>query len=503
MKDELLQASLAYFQSMPVFCRLLKGFCEKYRSFGSFRGSVQLSLRNEEEREALEGFFGRSYRNQKTASISAAAFQKALRETRFAAVSPEALLESFHGAPLIGKREAALQHREMVQRCWQNAIAAQEKQPHCPASQRLLQSLSLMSSAQDADAAAVVDAAQAVEPATAANAGGTANAGSAANADAAVNAVSVANAVPAELRALVHQMMNGRQELPEDPLLASLHRQLAFLLRALELLTELRQRSDYQYLPVFAAALTGDPHALDPGSENAHLFSLLLQWIRTNEEISAREESPAVTEEATALKRQSLYFSAGILLDDVSNYAMLCGVEAERTDGQRHGGMAGFAAAGEPVNVPLSVLAKWQHIRCRDNTLWIVENPVVYAVLAEQWRGRRSLMCMNGQPRLSAWLLLRLLKKDGVMVHYAGDFDPEGLCIAERVQQSLDPAQFSFWHMTEADYERAVSAKPIEARRLKMLDRLQDPMLQQTAAAIRQKGLAGYQENILSCYLED
>lgn len=455
MKDELLKASLEYFRSMPIFCRLLKGFCEKYRSYGDFRGSVQLSLRNEEEREALEGFFGRSYRNRKSASVSAQAFQKALLETRFAAVSPEDLLAAFNGSPLLGKREAELRRRELVRNCWQRAIADQEgTASHCPAAIVLLQSLREMSSAEAADASSKA------------------------------------------LTALVHQMMSGQQEASEEALLDALGRQLGFLTRALDLLTDLRQQSHYQYLPVFAASLTGDPHALDPGSENAHLFALLLQWRQSLEETSE------VSVEAASLKRQALYLSAGILLDDVSNYAMLCGVEADVAEGMRHEGMTGFAAADEPVNVPLSVLAKWQHIHCRDNTLWIVENPVVYAVLAEHWK-KRSLMCMNGQPRLSAWLILRLLKKDRIRVYYAGDFDPEGLCIAERVQQSLTPEQFSFWHMTEGDYVRAISQKPVEDRRLRMLDKLQDPLLQKTAAAIRRKGLAGYQENILSLYLAD
>ncbi len=89
------------------------------------------------------------------------------------------------------------------------------------------------------------------------------------------------------------------------------------------------------------------------------------------------------------------------------------------------------------------------------------------------------------------------------MVRYAGDFDPEGLCIAERVQQSLDADRFSFWHMTEEDYALAISRKPIEARRLKMLEKVQHPLLRKTAAAIQKQGLAGYQENILALYLAD
>ena len=36
-------------------------------------------------------------------------------------------------------------------------------------------------------------------------------------------------------------------------------------------------------------------------------------------------------------------------------------------------------------------------------------------------------MCMNGQPRLSAVLMLDLLAASGIKVYYGGDFDPEGL----------------------------------------------------------------------------
>ena len=273
---------------------------------------------------------------------------------------------------------------------------------------------------------------------------------------------------------------------------------LHILVRALEILNRLRVEKRYQYLPVFAAVLFGDPHRLDPGTRDAHLLQLLLQWLEIQRGVEADEMNSI-----PSLRRQARYLSAGILLDDVSNYAMLCGVEAIGRDGLVHAGMAGFAADGAPVNVPLSVITGWAQLRCRDNTLWIVENPVVYAVLCERFGRTRSLMCMNGQPRLSAWLILRLLRAAGTRVYYAGDFDPEGLCIAEKVQQSLLPGQCVFWHMSEADYCSAQSQKPIEARRMKMLDHLQDSLLKTTAVLIRKQGVAGYQENILQMYLSE
>ena len=455
-KEKMREACLTYLGSMPVFERLLSQFCEKYRSYGCFCGSARLSIRSEDEREALEGFFARSYRNQKTATISAQAFRRALEHTRFAELSPEDILEAFAGAPLAGKREEESRRKACIAHCWKVALEQQEAYAECEASKQLLCAFR-----------AVVES---EEPAMSSE----------------------------TVTALYRQLMSGRQEMKETTLLCALTDDLHTLVRALELLNLLRVEKRYQYLPVFAAELFGDPHRLDRGTRDAHLLQLLLQWLEIQWGVEVDEMN-----RIPSLRRQARYLSVGILLDDVSNYAMLCGVGAVGRDGQVHAGMEGFSMDGAPVNVPLSVITGWTQLRCRENTLWIVENPVVYAVLCERFGRTRSLMCMNGQPRLSAWLILKILRDGGIRVYYAGDFDPEGLCIAEKVQQSLLSGQCVFWHMSEADYRSAQSQKPIEARRMKMLDHLQDPLLQSTAALIRQQGVAGYQENILQMYLSE
>ena len=473
--DELREACLAYFRSMPVFERLLSQFCEKYRSYGCFCGSARLNIRSEDEREALEGFFARSYHNQKTATISAQAFRRALEHTRFVELSPEEILEAFAGAPLSGKREEESRRKACIARCWKAAIGQQEAYADCEASRQLLHELRAVAEKEE----------PAISSEDVPSIGAIDNTAHTCTSEEAVTA-------------LYRKLMSGRQELVENKLLCALTEDLHILVRALEILNRLCVEKRYQYLPVFAAVLFGDPHRLDPGTRDAHLLQLLLQWLEIQRGVEADEMNSI-----PSLRRQARYLSAGILLDDVSNYAMLCGVEAIGRDGLVHAGMAGFAADGAPVNVPLSVITGWAQLRCRDNTLWIVENPVVYAVLCERFGRTRSLMCMNGQPRLSAWLILRLLRAAGTRVYYAGDFDPEGLCIAEKVQQSLLPGQCVFWHMSEADYRSAQSRKPIEARRMKMLDHLQDSLLKTTAVLIRKQGVAGYQENILQMYLSE
>lgn len=474
-REDLRKACLTYFRSMPVFERLLAQFCEKYRSYGCFCGSARLNIRSEDEREALEGFFARSYHNQKMATISAQAFRRALEHTRFVELSPEEILEAFAGAPLSGKRAEESRRKACIARCWKAAIGQQEAYADCEASRQLLHELRAVAEKEE----------PAISSEDVPSIGAIDNTAHTCTSEEAVTA-------------LYRQLMSGRQELVENKLLCALTEDLHILVRALEILNRLCVEKRYQYLPVFAAVLFGDPHRLDPGTRDAHLLQLLLQWLEIQRGVEADEMNSI-----PSLRRQARYLSAGILLDDVSNYAMLCGVEAIGRDGLVHAGMAGFAADGAPVNVPLSVITGWAQLRCRDNTLWIVENPVVYAVLCERFGRTRSLMCMNGQPRLSAWLILRLLRAAGTRVYYAGDFDPEGLCIAEKVQQSLLPGQCVFWHMSEADYCSAQSQKPIEARRMKMLDHLQDSLLKTTAVLIRKQGVAGYQENILQMYLSE
>ena len=328
--DELREACLAYFRSMPVFERLLSQFCEKYRSYGCFCGSARLNIRSEDEREALEGFFARSYHNQKTATISAQAFRRALEHTRFVELSPEEILEAFAGAPLSGKREEESRRKACIARCWKAAIGQQEAYADCEASRQLLHELRAVAEKEE----------PAISSEDVPSIGAIDNTAHTCTSEEAVTA-------------LYRQLMSGRQELVENKLLCALTEDLHILVRALEILNRLCVEKRYQYLPVFAAVLFGDPHRLDPGTRDAHLLQLLFQWLEIQRGVEADEMNSI-----PSLRRQARYLSAGILLDDVSNYAMLCGVEAIGRDGLVHAGMAGFAADGAPVNVPLSVISE-------------------------------------------------------------------------------------------------------------------------------------------------
>lgn len=250
-----------------------------------------------------------------------------------------------------------------------------------------------------------------------------------------------------------------------------------------------------EYLAVFAARITGDPHYFDEGSDGGTLLNHLLRWY-------LQKKSGGVVQDHVfpAFQRQRVFFEAGILKDDISNYTVVSGLQVRKKSGELHAGMEGFRREGESVQVSLASIAGWGWAICPEGRIYIVENPSIYAVLANHWQGRIACMCMNGQPKLASIVLLDLLMKEKIRIYYAGDFDPEGLLIAQRLKAYCGD-QFSYWHMDEAAYQKSCPNKRISEKRQRMLEKVTDPELAMTAKQITKCGMAGYQEKLLELYL--
>lgn len=444
---------LEYFREKTVFDRVLRGFREKYASYGSFSGTVTLRKLSEEELEDLEGFFQKNYHGRKSVSVSAAGFKKALEDSRFGEIEPKRLLEMYFREEMTGKKEQKQQEMQGWRQIFSN-----------------LESRYRGTSAQT----------------------------------------------------WIHELKNQDEKLKTGliPYLAKRHRENGknpeetekVLYLAADIINSFPCRQDRrEYLAVFAAMMTGNPHAFDDGTRDGQLLYLLVQWMESSDssdisdkptgKSSAPEVSSVRQHIFPALKKQRRYLAAGILRDDISNYVMISGIRAWKKNGELHGGMEGFCREGDVVQVPLSVIAGWGRVSCPGDTIHVVENPSVYAMLCRKWQGTRACMCMNGQPRLSALLLLDLMAEAGVKVFYAGDFDPEGLLIAQKLKKYYQ-GEFRYWYMSEKVYEQSRSDEKISEKRLKMLDRITDEELLETAEAVRESRLAGYQENVWEIYLE-
>ena len=419
--EKIKKECLAYFGQSPVWKKVLRGFREKYSSYGRFGGKVVLKNLKSQDIEELEGFFGKSFHGQKSVTVSAEKFRQALEVSRYKNMTPEWLLENFFEEPLLGKQEQKLLRQQEKERIWENFRKSYEGMP--------------------------------------------------------------IETVEESLKNIVKDSEN--RELTEWERLLRL---------GAEMYNHLPYRqSEKLYLAVFAAMLTGNPHAFDNGTADGNFLYQIIQM-----DMEGRSIKIEASEIFPTYKRQKSYLMAGIMLDDISNYAMLYQVQAVKKDGSIHQGMAGFAREQHIVQVPLAVISEWELLRCSQDEIYIVENPSVFAVLCgkeKEKNTRRAYMCMNGQPRLAGLMVLELLAKSGTKVYYAGDLDPEGILIAQKLSRYYK-GEFHYWHMTVEDYEKSKSNETISEKRIKSLERITDTELFPVAEKMRLDRLAGYQEKI-------
>ena len=97
---------------------------------------------------------------------------------------------------------------------------------------------------------------------------------------------------------------------------------------------------------------------------------------------------------------------------------------------------------------------------------------------------------------LMAGIVLDLFAKSGIRVYYAGDLDPEGILIAQKLSQYYK-GEFHYWHMETADYEKCRSEEVISPKRMKILERITYGRLKPVVDRIEEYGTAGYQEMLV------
>lgn len=270
-----------------------------------------------------------------------------------------------------------------------------------------------------------------------------------------------------------------------DPLLAE-----KLLGESFALLKRLPQEP--QPLAIFAAEQTGDAHSLDSSQP---LGRLMIKWI-------ASAHSMERAGVRWPVWRRRIWESVGIVTDELSTSVLVLNLpvstalpDATLTDTvlQQH------AAAGMPCRIT------FRHLRLQppsfDRTdqrleLFVCENPSVIAAAAD-YLGVRCppMVCVEGQPNLTCWSVLRRLHHSGYRINYHGDFDWGGLRIANQIFEAFT---FQPWRFAAADHKVVSNQhrplKPPES------DAIWDPEL---ANAIRESEVAVEEESVIDLLLSD
>lgn len=257
--------------------------------------------------------------------------------------------------------------------------------------------------------------------------------------------------------------------------------------------------SQFERLPFFAQRVTRDPHRFDLHTDRGRTLLLALQY-----RLSVGDSSYVIKGKLTAEEANDVLQSFHIYRDDLLNFVTVSGLIGIVNE---HDHPVWKEASNQQIvmNMPLREIVKLSGCRpATGNQVFIVENSGVCSALLDRWSFPvpPPIICTNGQFKLAALLLIDLLAASGVMIYYSGDFDPEGLLMAQRLKKRA-PEQVQLWRYNTEDYLKSLSDSLISAERMQSLNNLMLEELKELKTQMMNMKKAGFQENVINGLLKD
>ena len=439
------QQAINYFRQAKGFQRLLDLMIKKYQSLGRIGGSVKLTSLTDAEREALASLLRRDYSRQKSVTVGLEEFAKALDKTKFSGVELKEILDGFAGEDILTKAALATRYQSQKQLFWQE-LSARHTHANCQ---------SWLAHIQDK---------------------GPGTRG-------------------------IHRAY--------DQNASQLKIQLNAVLAALTNLPDSGTRVEhYERLPFFASRLTSNPHGFDLESDQGRLLLSALQFLRWRQNADYVMQSTLNSEEKTELLGHF-----GLIRDDLLNFVTCVGLLGFRKGQEKP--MPLWQAAwdeGIVLNVPLREIIKLERFTPAPafyhnrtiKAVFVVENSGVYSAILDYFMDREvpPLICTHGQIKLAALILLDKLVQDNTTIYYSGDFDPEGLAMAQRLLLRYGE-NLKLWRYGLEDYKKALSEVELDEARLNKLQSIKARELASVKEEIAQQRKAAYQEQLIKNLISD
>lgn len=242
----------------------------------------------------------------------------------------------------------------------------------------------------------------------------------------------------------------------------------------------------YESLVVFSAKHTKDPHFFDKGSVYGNILINALVY-KDSQGINKNEID-------NIDKLNKLYYTFGLLKDEISNSTCiykLTGVLEDKS-------IEFLNMINEPFNISLSNIQKLDYITCKNDRVFIFENPAVFHSIIQDFDIDESIVCTSGQLNLSSYMLLNKIKNLD-KIYYAGDFDPEGLQFADKLKDVYkDKVEFMLYD--EKYYEKIISDKELDLKRISKLRSIKSKDLKDISDSLMKYKKAAYQELLIDYY---
>lgn len=441
----LLLQAVEYFNQEKGFHRLFNLFIKKYQSLGRIGGSVKLEALTDIERQAISSLLRLDYSKQISATISLEDFEKALQKTKFSGIGLKELLDGYRGEDILTRAAMADRYQSRKELFWQN-LYDRYSHENC----RLWLD-HIKKKGQ-----------------------GTRG---------------------------IHRAYN------QNPLL--LKSQLDVVFSALAKLPGQGQRfRKYERLPFFAGGINSDPHSFDLDTDQGkHLLSAL-QYLRQHQDKEYGFYTSLNAEEKTELLG---YF--GIVRDDLLNFATCSGILGYR---ENEADPAPFWRSaweeGVVLNAPLREILKMERFTPaisfyelnKEKVVFMLENSGVYSELLDHLKTKKAppVICTHGQIKLANLILLDKLVQNGTTVYYSGDFDPEGLLMAQRLLLRYGSG-VRLWHYGLEVYKSSLSEVELDDARINKLQGVIVPELIRVRDEMMEYKKAAYQEHFVANLVAD
>ena len=269
----------------------------------------------------------------------------------------------------------------------------------------------------------------------------------------------------------------------------ALKKNLVSVFKALNIISF--KKNDTIRLALLASIVTRDPHWFDYDKDAGKLLVFAIVFFL---KVPYHENAEELAE---------ILYSAGIIKDEVSNYTLCSGVLGYSSPMEIHEGWRGFYNSGEPLQVSLWNISKLDKIVSPTGKVFVFENPTVFSeILYRTWKLKPSLVCTFGNFKLASLILLDKLVESGATVYYSGDFDPEGIIMADKLKQRYKD-KLILWRYSAEDYIGIISKVILEDYRIKKMDNIISIELKEINEIIKLNKRAAYQELLVDKYIED
>lgn len=243
-------------------------------------------------------------------------------------------------------------------------------------------------------------------------------------------------------------------------------------------------------LAVFSAQLTTDPHYFDKEKLAGRLLLHALSFLQ---EKTFPKSMGDILE---------VYYQSHIIPDNISSFTAQIGLQLLQ-NGSEHPAYKYFREHGEECLLAVSNLNQIDGADCKTKKVYIVENQMVFSHLCNVAREKQaSLICTSGQLKTASYLLLDLLYQSGCNMYYSGDFDPEGILIADKLLRRYEGG-LHLWRFSLEDYNSISFSNEIEKTRMAKLNQVKDINMLRLAEEMKRVGRSAYQELLLDKLEED